>query len=565
MKLKQLTSIALVGAMLFSSCEKGDIENLQSQIDDLNAKVDELEQSQEEALLTSITQLETAISTMSTSNATQYTELLAGLQKIEGEVLNNASSVYYGNLLTDADYDSLVEQGAQIITGKVMVYNANHLDALADVKMIGGSLSIIGSESVALNNLQAIGDDLNISGVSADATVEFGSLASVGGHFLVENNPGLTAVTADNLVLIDEELHLEKNLSLESLSLAKLDMAGEVNIYEYYENDPSYLGFGALNQLNLSTTDVEGDVNIQFVKAEEVSIGEIEGSFTIKSTYLNTLELTTTKINGDFVLENSPLSSISVDNLEKIEGMLTIRSLTDGSYNFSGATIGLETMPSFDALTYVGGDITIEANAMLLTMEAFNNVTEIKSSRISINGNADMEYISIFNNLVTAGPSNWTYTDIFITQTAKWFDSFNKLPKIKDLSLTISKPLDFGGGIGFGAGVSAVATETETVQIEGFDALTEVNTLYLTATDATTFTAFPALSTFKSWNGTYLTVVMPSDANVGMCSMEPIFTKITNGDFDNEFDATKKAFFQLNWAEQDRDVAVAQLLSTCND
>ena len=131
------------------------------------------------------------------------------------------------------------------------------------------------------------------------------------------------------------------------------------------------------------------------------------------------------------------------------------------------------------------------------------------------------------------------------------FDSFNALLEANAITLNVTGLLD------------PLTWMTGTTKIDGFDAMTACQSLNIYAVNAESFSAFGVLDNFKGFDNTYLSVTMPEDTNVGMCSMEPIFTKIKNGDFDVAWNPDRVAKFYQGWSEVDRDTAIDQLLAPC--
>lgn len=557
----------LAGMLTFSSCvNNGDLDELQDQIDDLNSTVENLQKTQQEALLAAIANLEADLVSLENELGsdiddlgTDYDALLADLGILEKEVEGNANAVFYGNVITEADYTALTTQGATIITGRVVVSGDTHVQALANVKLIGKSLEIKGGTTITMDALQSVGEDLLVMGVSADATINLTKLSSVGGDVDIMNNTGLTSIMANELALISGGLSSEKNVALTTISLAKLDQVGSIYVNEYVEGDWDSPA-GELAMLDLSSANVKNSVDIQYVSTiENLAIGNVGGNFICEYTELSKITLDATSIGGDFVIENNKfITNIEVPNLTRIEGQLRIVSNLD--WNTPGS--GLAVMPSFAGLTYIGGDVYIASNSNLTSAEAFNNVTEVRGTNIEFSGNGNLDILNIFNALVdTANPaSEWgdySHANINVNANTFWFNGFNSLTDVLNLNVAIAKT----------AGVFDETTGTflpggDTAKLEGFNTLTDVSTLTLNVTEVTDFNAFAALNNFKN-SATYFTLYMPSDANVGLCSMSSILTKIKNGDFDSSWNTNKKAVFNYNWSEQDRDTAIDQLLAPC--
>ncbi len=566
MKIRTITSLMLAGMLSLSSCvNNGDIDELQNQIDDLNSTVENLQKTQQEALLAAIANLEADLVTLENALGsdindlgTDYEALLADLGVLEDEVEGNANAVFYGNVITEADYTALTTQGATIITGKVIVSGDAHVQALADVKLIGKSLEVKGGTTITMDALQSVGEDLLVMGVNADATINLAKLSSVGGNVEIMNNTGLTSIMANELALISGGLSSEKNVALTTLSLAKLDQVGMIYINEEVEGDWDSPA-GELAMLDLSSANVSNSVTIKYVSTvANLVLGSVGGDFICENSDLAKITLDGSTVDGDFVIQNNKfISNIEVPNLTRIEGQLKIIS----NFDWNTAGSGFVTLPSFAALTYIGGDVDISNNSNLTTAEAFNNVTEVRGANIEFLDNGNLDNVSIFNALVdTKNPaSQWgdnSHADITVKANTFWFDGFNSLVEITNLNVSIAKT----AGV-FDETTGMFEPGGDTAKLEGFGALTEVSTLQLYISEVTEFNAFASLNNFKNYQ-TYLTVAMPSDTNVGLCTMEPIFTRIKNGDFEN-WNNTRIPVFKYNWSEMDRDTAIDQLLAPC--
>ena len=241
---------------------------------------------------------------------------------------------------------------------------------------------------------------------------------------------------------------------------------------------------------------------------------------------------------------------LSVDNLESVGGDFIITY--NAELNFDG-TIGggLANMPAFDALTTIGGDVQIDGNQALAELDAFHSVTEIKGTSIKIEANAGNDGISlinIFNGLVNTG-SETTNANIYVFDNTDWFSGFAALENANNIDLNLYPVYD------------QMTWMYGDLKVDGFDALTETYSLRIWMPNVTEFNAFSSLDNFKS-TGTYLKIFMPYDSNVGFCSMEPILTKIKNGDFDG-YSWTKAEFYISFNTTMDRDLAIDQLLAPC--
>ncbi len=556
MRKKLIPFLLMVMMASFGSCVGDDIDDLQGQIDDLNTKVDDLEESQQAALLDEIAALQATIAALQASMeegdsdlADQYATLLNNLQLLEDEVANNESAVYYGSLLTDDEFAAFLDQGATIVTGKVVVTSQSHIDAIADMKMVGGNLILSGGTVVDLAALQSVGGDLSITGLStADLSVSLPALASVGGGIHIYENSGLANVTVDALIFVYGELSSNMNTSLQSLSFAALDQIGGIDINGY---DESFYGAGTLSSVELSSANVNGDVYFQYVAGGALSLGNVEGSLTVDYTSITDLSITGQVVDGDFnFTNNGAIVSMDVASLTTINGGINISyNGGGGGGGWSASTTDFSTaFPAFENLETINGNITISGNSTN-SIEAFNNVTTFKGEMIDISSNgSEVELLSVFNSLEAGGTSSYRHVNINVYGNYAWFSSFGTLQKAGTVELNVSPTMD----------PSTYEYDTN-LRIDGFDALIQATSVNLYTPKVTSFSAFASLDHLTGWN-TDLKVEMPEDVNVGLCSMEPFFTKYNA-------DPTKYVVeFNQGWGNTlDPADAIYQLLAPCTN
>ena len=573
MRKKLIPFFFIVLAILMGGCEANDIDSLQEQIDNLTEKVDELESTQQAALLAEIAKLKEALAAMESSLTSaigdgdadllaRYQALFSNLELLQEEVESNSASVYYGNLITDADFAAFLAQEATIVTGKVIATSQSHIDAIAAMKMVGGNLTLSGGTTIELAALQNVGGNLYILDISGvDATVKLPLLASVGDNVNIINNTDLVSVEADALMLVNGSLESMENPMLATLSFNSLDQVSEVYVNEAINGTSP----GSLSNINLSSTNVLGDVDIQYISGGTLSLGVIGGNFYLGHTKLIELALGTEIINGDFTfVYNGDLTSIDFSGIKSIQGDVDISNNLTSWYDYTAPT-GLTELPAFEALESIGGDVNVGYNGYLTSLEIFNSVTSFTGTKISFSGNGNagggggvssvnntnggsgLEYINVFNSLVDGGPSKYTKMDIYVWENTSWFNGFKALIEAKDITLNV---------------IGITDSETWTngpTKTEGFDVMTACKTLKMKATDAGEFTAFPALDNFKGYEVDHcLELSIPKDSEVGMCSMANILNKIKNGDFDS-----KPAVFKQGWQTLDNDIAIDQLLAPC--
>lgn len=556
MRIKTISCFVLAGMLALNSCVKGDIDELQNQIDDLNGKVDDLEQTQQQALLAAIASLESDLASLNS-------ELVADLELLEEEIATNNKAVYYGNVITEDDYAAFTTQGATIITGKVVVGGDAHVAALANVKLIGKSLEINDGGTITMDALQSIGEDLLVNGLSNSASINFTNLSSVGGDVEFMNNDKLTSINANELVLISGGLITEHNLVLATLSLAKLDQVGEISIYEYDAEDFDSPA-GALAMLDLSTTNVNGDVEIEYLGAvENLILGDIQGDFIVEKSEVAKITIEGTIIGGAFVLNNNTkLKIVETANLKRIEGELAINS-NNGSWDAPDAS--LNELPSFPVLEYIGGDLTVSGNTGLTTFDAFNAVEEIAGTEINFNGNGNLTNMDVLNALTTVSNAS-----VFVYANTNWFKGFAEVEDLRNVTLSISLPLD-DGGFGISSTNSSAGALSDVLKMEGFDKLVKSNTLQLLIGDVTEFNAFGSYTFITDCCSDGFVLNMPKP-EVQMCTMEVFLNNVVAGSngldwkpvkFTEKIEVVESWGSWFNTVEVERVEAATRLLAAC--
>lgn len=555
MKRKFLQLCLISGLLSFGSCVQGDIDDLEDRMDDLTEQVSEMEKAQQDALLDQIAILEALIADLQADNSElsdDYAALLVNLQILEDEVANNASAVYYGNLVTDADFVAVLSQGATIVTGKVVATNQTHVDALAAVKLIGGSLSIHGGIAITLPVLENVAGSLEISDVvDVDAAVSFPVLASIGNDLRISNNDALVSVDAPELVLIYNDFATEQNSMLSRLTMAKLDAVASINMSEYVNDMPSNI-----SDLDLSSVNVDGDVRISGIgEGAMVMLGVIEGDLVYEHNAADAFEILNETFDGDFnIADNSALYALSLPNLTSINGYFNVSGNLKSGGGFGPMSVGVKAitlnfdgLSAFDNLVFIGGDVNVTDNNFT-SLDAFNSVTEVQGRNITVRSNGGLTHVNVFNSLVATGVQS-TRADISISEKTDWFNGFEMLPQANKVRVTFQQ-------------IQVDWVPSGVCKVDGFNALTSVRSINMDVSEIKEFNAFPVLSTFsEKWNP-FIDIYLPIDREVGLCSMETLLTAIKNGDYTSS-NPYGPVFWDPMDGELDTATGVDQLLAPC--
>ncbi|MCG8579144.1 MAG: hypothetical protein MI866_04475, partial [Bacteroidales bacterium] len=430
-------------------------------------------------------------------------------------------------VISDDEYAALAAQeGATIITGKVVVNNDEQLAILANVKMIGSDLSIYGGTSISFPALENVSGRVELKNImdvdgAATSTIVFDALKSVGGDFLSEENPGLMSIDAPELVLIYERLSITDNVdALESLTLPSLDIVGAIEI-----NNESFkeYGPGALTTIELSQTNVSSNVDVMFSGyMGDFTLGNIGGDIYLYDCKFSSFGATNIELHNLTIYQCYEMSVLNFDNLVKIDGNLELNQNSGDRYP---ATVDGElSLSGFDNLEEITGYVLISGNNFGEEMIGFNALTKVSSGsnyyddNIVVQSNNSHASIEIFNGLVNSGNIN-----IIMVGETKLFDSFQKLEQAKNIYLDVRRESEYSFATWSEDWVS------DQCVVKGFDVLTSAWEINI---KAKTITGFDAFNSYADEFGNVKITLPVEDAlaetqvlatNVYMCSLKPHF------------------------------------------
>ncbi len=444
MKSKIIRFFVVAGFLMatFTSCYKDDFDDLQKQVDELEKKV--------AANAASIQEQITAIQALQQQDgqlSQEIQDLVTNLEQVSDDVEQNANTVFYGNLVTDEDYAAYEAQGADVVTGKVVISTADQAAIVSNCRWVGQELiTNIG----AIEGIQNVGGDVVVE--STDTVIDLKGLVSVGGNYHIPVNKELKSVSANDLVVLAGELRLEEgNELLTSISMENLQIVGTVNM----NNSSGNVSGGAgelLNTINLNGANVVGNLTLYYVGTSsdaELSFGEVGGNIVIKGCGFGTINIDATSLYGDVTITENSSSTINFKSVTEIRGDLTVVENNGasggvgpvGGADISGDATGLETL-DFSNLVSIDGNVLITGNDLL--GDILNNV-QIVSEDITLNiDNADLPVIA-FENLTEITSGN-----ILLTGSMYKFTGFNKLTTMKSgkrISLGDSYLIDYNGGV----------------------------------------------------------------------------------------------------------------------
>jgi len=474
MKSKFIKFFVVAGffAATVTSCYKDDFNDLQKQVDELKEKV----AANAESIQDQIKAI-AALQQQDADFSQEIQDIVSDLEQVSDDVESSANTVFYGNLVTDEDFAAYEAQGADVVTGKVVISTPEQAAIVNNCRWVGQDLiTKVGS----IEGIQNVGGDLIIEPTDTTTVINIAGLLSVAGNFEIPQSETLQSVTLNDLVVLTGKLSLnEGNAVLTALSMESLEIVGSV----YLNNDSGIVGGvgGPLNDINLNGANVAQNVTLQFIgtsSSAELSLGEVGGDIVIEKCGIGTINFSASKLYGNVTISNNSTKEINFASVTDLTGDLIVlnNSVSSGGggpvYAAQGEIVGLETL-DFGSLSTIGGDVIIEKNNLLadvlnnvqtvhgditfnidnkeLIVIAFEKLTTVEMGSILLKG--DMYKFTGFNMLssIKIGKSislgeTYLYADntkrgyysfIVVSGDSEAFNAFNSLERMEG-SLTIS-------------------------------------------------------------------------------------------------------------------------------
>jgi hypothetical protein len=534
---RKLVHVFVVAAMLSAtSCYKDDIDGLQKKVDELEQKVSENTKTIQEQILNQISSLQNDIKTLQSEDENLNKELEDvndDLTEIKDDVADNSDAVFYGNLVSDADYAAYKEAGADVVTGKVYITTIEQAAIVSNCRWIGSDLI---TEVGNLEGILNIGGDLIMN--SDGETIILKDLVSIGGDFDIPLNDDLRTITANELVVINGKLSLKDGLkNLRTLSMHSLELVGSV----YLNGDNTAADTGKTNlDLDWNSPLIAGDLHITKIDNIETSVGSVYGDVTIDYNDINTFKFEGTELKGDFVFTYNSTETILASSVLTMGGNVNIESniptggTTPGSVQ--GAGPGLTEM-DFSNLGVINGDVLLKKNDYLTGI--FNNVSTVEGDITFEKGNMKLDYI-VFENLENVKKVTFNMfsakslkgfnsvensKDIFIVGSYKIegdIEIFNSLVNIEQYNITVSLPHYRFGSLNLSNSFTSLES-VNNIKIKSYAVGTKYYESFIEAG------AFPNLNVCKS-----LTFDGKVSYNEGFAKLTTISTSLTlsNGALD---------------------------------
>lgn len=271
----------------------------------------------------------------------------------------NPVVVYEGDveLTSQAEVDEFGMNGYTIVTGSFAVVSdvinqvnpeyISNLDGIKQLTEVGTDLSILSTtvENLdALSNLKKVGGSINIQGNPLLAEIDFlNEITEINSDVVISSNPSVIEISGfKNVVSINGDLELISMDGLETIS-----------------------GFGQLNSISgllrlqslISVMDFSGFT----------SLSSIGGDLDILTSSISDMNgfSSLTNIGGSLILR----TNVILDNVDGLSNLSTIQGDLIVDNNASALnnnfTDGLKNVNGFINLNTLGGDLTVTSNKLL--------------------------------------------------------------------------------------------------------------------------------------------------------------------------------------------------------
>lgn len=520
MKKQVITAILAAGLLGLGGCNQDEIDALKGQVTELTdelAKTKEEQQAELERQIEALQQTITALTQDKNDLVDDKDALEAALEQLSELVDANKADVYYGHVVTAEDYDKVLQSGASIITGRVIVSDASLVEKLAGVAFVGGDLEIRTNGELLTLPTNVAGDV--IIGGNVDGAVNVGGVEIVGGNFKVMNT-SIQSVTADDIALVTSDVLVNQNkMKISTLSLAGLqEVVGSVMISNHdtdsgqgnsgsTPDDTRYSdashrrsqfggtmpGRGVLG-VDFSGAHIKGDAYFEFMMGD-IAVGDVDGDVYIEDNMSSQISLNGSKIGGNLSVSYNFGGGLALDGtIAEVGGDVMIEK-NYAKIGFSAFTFAGLSSIALDALTTVGGNLIVQNNnaAALTDLVAFNELTEVGGRNVTFKNNGGNEV------WIDSDGNGTDDTKVFTLET---MDVLNKLTDATyryGLTLSIQETVgDVTIGNSYVDGSTNLSlslnltksANADTQNIDAFNKLTGAKGLTLTLDGATGLTAF---------------------------------------------------------------------------
>lgn len=322
--------------------------------------------------LSSLSQLQ-SVGSLSVSDNPNL-ESLSGLEALSS----------FDNLSIVGNTSLLSLQGLETVNhldGDVLISNNPQLASLAALSQlvdINGSLEISSASALTtldgLNALVDIGGEFQIGNQAFLTSLEgLSSLTTIHSHLQLHDNVALVDLQGlDSLTFVVGNVTINGNASLEDLSgLASLDyIGGLLSIYENISMS-SISGFGLLTSV-FSGISIHDNPALTILAGFDILRG-IDGDLTLSTNpQLITCHLALSSIRDDLVIRENGLLDLSCfENMSSLGGDLILDS-----------NASLLSVDGLEGLRETGQDLSVTSNPNLSNIDGFYGITDVRGDLI---------------------------------------------------------------------------------------------------------------------------------------------------------------------------------------
>ncbi len=350
-------------------------------------------------------------------------------------------------LLDDAEVEATSVECSRVYVGNLTVTSQAQADALVDVALVDGNLTIAPTEDAAISlpNLRAVLGFVSITG-TAVGSVDLSSLAEVSSGFDIRDTALLTSVSIPGLSLVGQRVSVTNNTALKSLDLRGFRSVQALWIqsnaalggiqFPFAFRAP--MGVAITDNLALGTLslDLDGDLaavtirnnpklfslrfhaplswvtsafafeNCATLERAVIQIQTIRPSATLKDfPRLLELEFVQTRFLGSLTIANAPrLRLLHLTQVRDIAGSLRVEAPVE-SISWGGnwtpywitvggdfALVGTQLVDFLAPMGPIGGAIEISGNPLLTTVGGnFGGVSSVHA--LTVSGNPQLASI----------------------------------------------------------------------------------------------------------------------------------------------------------------------------
>lgn len=453
-KMKKIILVVTTLLLLLFSCT--DLTDIENRLSDLESRVDVIEQISLPEVVLNIEKMRGKINE-DDSTYSSIAALQDRILEIDDELKSGDADIFWGDVMSDTQFDTFVKGNYSKITGKVEVTSNEQVAFLQNVTFVGSDLTLSGITGVlAFENLEVVSGSLYIENILSEDTLDLSFPELVGVSLDVETNVNnafnLRSLYMPELVVVGGDFLLDfptsslgRTNSFSSLDISKLSIVGNTFKLKYTED---------LEELHLATVFIGGDFilsnnqNLCLGHSDINSIERIEGSILLSDNFIQhngqvELEyLSEVNLFPNLTYVGQDISYSGSEDLYRFSGFGALKEVYGDLYCGAGILgFGLDTdVKFFNSLETVEGDFSISVTFPETTLDQEDNTTVIYGfdalTHVDGNFRVAADEIYGFENLEHVG--NSIIDSCFFDIDADFAPQFAKLVMVDGIKSTVN-------------------------------------------------------------------------------------------------------------------------------